>query len=304
MTKIRFCIYFYLYILSLYTAVTRCMKRVSIKMSQESQKIISIIRHGRTEMNEVLSKHRWGDPNFNDAELWDTRLTDIGQSQARQLNALIRDPNSKYAHLLEAELIVSSPLSRAIHTSQLAFSQTRLFHEETISSLPTSSSSSSSSSTSLHSSSKRSKITKPPPLRLVHPLASERVYLSSDTGRPHGELKEEFPHWDYSLLPTDDKWWFQHPTFEPQRIKKGESVDSYVEWRPEGYYAVAGEPTEVFRDRMRALRAWLLSRPERHIVVVCHWGVARALSGLELANCEVKTLTAEEILLHPFIDDE
>ena len=60
----------------------------------------------------------------------------------------------------------------------------------------------------------------------------------------------------------------------------------------------------MFRDRMKALRSFLHERPERRIVVVCHWGVARALSGLELANCEVKTLDMEEILLHPFIDDE
>jgi len=222
MLVIRLGVYFYLYISSILAAIC-CMKRVAITMSRENQKMISIIRHGRTEMNEVLSKHRWGDPNFNDAELWDTRLTEIGQNQARQLNELIRDPNSKYHHLLETELIVSSPLSRALHTAELAFSKTRLFHEEeSMLMMMPSSSSSSGKKTS-------------PPLRLVHPLASERVYLSSDTGRPHAELRQEFPRWDYSLLQPQDKWWFHHPSFEPQRIQKGESVENYIEWRPEGY---------------------------------------------------------------------
>lgn len=273
------------------------------KMNQSSKKIISILRHGRTEMNEVLHETKWGDPNFNDAELWDTRLTEIGMKQASQLNAAIRDPNSKYAHLLQAELVVSSPLSRTLHTAQLAFTETRLFHES-ISTSTSSSSSSSSVSSSSVSSVRQSYPHGGPPLRIVHPLASERVYLSSDTGRSHAELSTEFPHWDYSLLQPLDKWWYHDPAFEPQRIKKGDRIENYTEWRPEGYYAVSGEPTDQFRERMKALRAWLFSRPEQRIVVVCHWAVARALSGSDLANCEVKTLDMDEILLHPFIDED
>lgn len=284
-----------IYICLLLSIFACSMKKTFLKMSKQvSPKLISIIRHGRTEMNEVLSKHRWGDPNFNDAELWDTRLTEIGQKQARQLNEALRDPNSKYAHLLHADLIVSSPLSRALHTAQLAFGDTRLFP---VTSSTSSSSSTASSSTHIHVDNKA-------PRRLVHPLASERVYLSSDTGRHHAELSDEFPHWDYTLLQPLDKWWYHDPIFEPRRLKKGDNVNGYVEWRPEGYYAVAGEPTEVFRERMRALRQWLEDRSERHIVLVCHWAVARALTGSDLTNCEVKTLEISEILQDPFIDED
>lgn len=268
---------FYLLILS--NASVRSMRKTALKMSIANKKIISVVRHGRTEMNDVLSQHSWGDPNFNDAELWDTRLTEIGQKQARSLNLSVRSPDSRHAHLLHADLLVASPLSRALHTAELLFKDTKFFP----------------SSSGVRGSA---------PKKMVTPLASERVYLSSDTGRHHSELSNEFPLWDYSLLQPQHRWWYHDPAFEPRRTKKGEVVNGYVEWRPDGYYAVAGEPTEVFRARMRALRQWLETRPESRIVLVCHWAVARALTGESLANCEVKTLEMSEILQDPLIDDD
>jgi hypothetical protein len=45
------------------------------------------------------------------------------------------------------------------------------------------------------------------------------------------------------------------------------SQEPYTEWRPPGYFGVAGEPEEVFKGRMRRLKEWLLARPEKTIVL-------------------------------------
>ena len=69
------------------------------------------------------------------------------------------------------------------------------------------------------------------------------------------------------------------------------------------YIAVAGEPADFFQNRMINLRKWLESRPEKFIVLTCHWGVARALTSSSLLNCEVKYVQIDEILQEPFVDD-
>jgi hypothetical protein len=42
-------------------------------------------------------------------------------------------------------------------------------------------------------------------------------------------------------------------------------VNMYLseEWRPPGDYACPGEPEDVFRARMIALREWIAERPEK-----------------------------------------
>ena len=37
------------------------------------------MRHGVTEMNEILHGHQWGSRDFVDAEKWDTVLSDRGE---------------------------------------------------------------------------------------------------------------------------------------------------------------------------------------------------------------------------------
>lgn len=259
-------------------------------MSSETNKLIAIIRHGRTEMNDHLSETKWGSANFNDAELWDTRLTDIGIEQASILNRKILDSNNKYSDLQHADLIVSSPLTRAMHTAELAFQSTKFS--------PLPSQSEINVICPLFSLSLKS------PLKLVLPLASERVYLSSDIGRSKCELIQDFPTWDFTYLNSEMPWWYQNSiNFNPQHTIKGSNVNGYIEWRPDGYYAVAGEPIHIFRNRIQMLRKWLSERHEKMIVLVCHWGVAKALTGLELENCEVKFIEMRNILHEPCIDD-
>ena len=267
------------------------------------KKVIAIIRHGKTECNEHLSLQQWGSQNFKDPEFWDTVLTQIGRKQAEDLNYQIINED-KHKRLLKADLIVSSPLTRALQTTELIFKNTSKFNE-TGSKIP----------------------------KIALPMAAERVYMSSDAGRSRHELEKEFPQWDFSHLPTTDdvnqevSWWYKNINFkEASRtvsstsslrkekvntqtaFMEGLYTDStdtaeYTEWRPKGYYAVAGEPYPHFRQRMINLRQWLVDRPERFIVLTSHWGVARALTGASLLNCEVMYVKIDEILEEPSIND-
>jgi broad specificity phosphatase PhoE len=134
---------------------------------------------------------------------------------------------------------------------------------------------------------------------------TERVYTSSDTGRPFEVLVKEFPLVDFDECCTsytwkednnaDDNdhssssfslcqpWWYSTPHLEESE-----------EWRPHGqgqYYAVPGEPEAVFDERMRRLDDWLRHRKEEKIVLVAHWGIFRHLTnGIEWNNSEAKCL--------------
>ena len=51
----------------------------------------------------------------------------------------------------------------------------------------------------------------------------------------------------------------------------------------------------VFRDRLEALRLWLLARPERCIALVAHAGVLSHLTGAPIRNAELRTVRARDL---------
>ena len=220
-------------------------------------KEIIIVRHGTTVMNELLAKQPWGSANFVDANQFDTRLSERGVEDAQRLHRRIRSQDPPLGDLTRIECLVSSPLTRALQTAQIAF---------------------------------KGDIPPAGVPRLVLPLCTERTYMSSEVGRSKEELSSEFPDWNFDLL-VDKVFWYELP----------EGAE-YSEWRPKGTYACHGEPAEVFSRRMKTLRGWLEERPEKVICVVCHWGVARALTGLSFSNCEARSFSMDEILREPFID--
>jgi glucosyl-3-phosphoglycerate phosphatase len=210
-------------------------------------------------MNELLrtSKYRWGIDHFEDANLFDTRLSKQGIVDAQLLNARIASKDAIIGDMDRVKLVVSSPLTRALQTSEYAFA-----NHLPLDRFP----------------------------RLVLPLAAERLYMSSEVGRSKEELAAEFPNWNYELVGSGS-WWYTHPPHE-----------TYNEWRPKGKYAVPGEPSDAFAKRMRALKSWLEQREEDVICVVCHWGVVRALSGIEFENCEVRSFPLGTLLDEPLVD--
>ena len=73
---------------------------------------------------------------------------------------------SKMAGIVDQiDVVISSPLSRALHTSELVFGD---------------------------SIAKEKKI--------VHPLLTERLYLSSDVGKQREALQNIYPNWNYDSL--------------------------------------------------------------------------------------------------------
>ena len=105
---------------------------------------------------------------------YDTRLTAEGLQQAQHAHAKAR--------LLQPtpEVLLSSPLTRALHTAQLVFEG--LNH-------PT----------------------------VVEPLCSERLWLSSDVGRQPEELQVDFPDIDFSML--KDFWWHNNSSGDAKHVQ-------------------------------------------------------------------------------------
>ena len=84
----------------------------------------------------------------------------------------------------------------------------------------------------------------------------ERRSFACDIGTPRRDLARRWPDISFDGLP--ERWW---PEAEESE-------------------ATLAERCEDFRRAMAALDDW------RHVVVVTHWGVIRALTGLRLPNGE------------------
>ena len=250
-------------------ASCKAMDASSSPSTCTNKKVLYGIRHAHSEANEWMSQpgNKWGNATFcDDASLVDARLSERGQAQVQELavrlaNASIKQQELPLLAIEAVELVVVSPLTRCLQTWQDGCQKAFALQQST-----------------------------PPVLAL--PLASERVYTSSDTGRPTQQLAEEYPDVDfsecYAFAKQQDgaEWWY---TSASSNVDDEE--DQYEEWRPHGkgqYYAVSGEPYNVFERRMNHLQAWLQNRPEQCILLVCHWGVLRYLtSGKSVKNCDV-----------------
>jgi broad specificity phosphatase PhoE len=282
------------------------------------RKRIVLIRHGRTHMNEYLSKpgSRWGDANFTDIfkeeeqlELYrDSPLSRDGIEQAQNLcetlsSTCLEQQEQGGAILNNVEIVVSSPLTRTLQTTELAL----LPHLQ--------------GSSSEQQQGRR--VRRQVPI-IALPLATERLYLISDHGSSTMDLRKRFPFVDFETEHGDDEadeWWFQvvpdkqqgdKGEEEEKKKKKKQSSSSpplesfryveesnYVEWRPneEGQtYACHGEPDFHFRSRMVALSDWLANRKESTICLVAHWGVLEWLTGGDdFQNCEMKVIDFDQV---------
>eukprot|EP01039_Chlorochromonas_danica_P006162 gene6161-6790_t len=249
--------------------------------SSSSEKTFYFIRHGLTEMNEYLHRVPWGSKHFSEPFLHDTRLSPQGVAQCQEAHrALARQLLPPHRGTVagvtgvaaggqvalpfdQIDLVVTSPLTRTIQTANYLLYGT---------SHP---------------------LVSPQVKKIVQPLLAERVYMVSDTGRHKESLIEDFPDYDFSLLPSRE-WWYEHDEREHQ---------PYVEWRPpDGQYKIFGEPEYLFRQRLLQARQWLLSLEQNHVIVVSHWGVLRGLTGFDFRNLEIRRVQASELLPEPFID--
>ncbi|MCJ2052703.1 histidine phosphatase family protein [Methylobacterium sp. J-070] len=167
---------------------------------RETTRIVCI-RHGESTFNAA---HRLG---RGDPGLLDARLTPRGEAQAREARERLRE--------IPFELVVVSPLTRAIETTAILFGD--------------------------HPSR---------PRVLVEVLHRECQESSCDVGRAASEIAAEFPHLDVGHLP--EVWWHAEPgcevggyPVEPRPLFDAR-VAAFREWlraRPERTIAVVGHGT-------------------------------------------------------------
>lgn len=226
-------------------------------------------------MNEYLSSNPFGSPGFtdvfeDDGNYRDSPLSPRGVSQAQTLAARLGDSSCPdYGSLLnELDLIVVSPLTRAIQTLEIGI----LPHIQP----------------SLVSRSKADDDRPMIPIMAL-PHAAERLYLISDVGKTRQELHQQYGHtvdFNHNEF-NQEKWWFQQ-----------NDNHKYVEWRPNSksqQYACPGEPDAWFDARMIKLFKWLEDRPESTIAVVSHWGVIDWYLDADFDNCEMKAVSLHEL---------
>jgi broad specificity phosphatase PhoE len=172
---------------------------------------IICIRHGESTFNAAWRAAAVDPLHF------DAPLSPVGVEQVRQARRALEH--------LPVELVVASPLTRALQTAVGLFGGHR------------------------HS-----------PRFVVHPLMRERVENSCDVGRSPAELAVDFPALDVAHL--DDTWW--HVDGDPDArgicIEPVASVAaralqfrSYLRTRPEACIAVVGHGTFFFHLTGRML---------------------------------------------------
>jgi broad specificity phosphatase PhoE len=147
---------------------------VMLATSDSLQKKVVFLRHGCTFMNEYLGRSSFGSPYFTDVfeanelpKYRDSPLSPLGIKQAEKL------ARSQPSFLRDTDLIVTSPLTRALQTLRIGLGP-HLNDDMPIVALPE---------------------------------ASERLYLISDVGRPVFELNQS-ERVDFGTVPHDE-WWYK-----------------------------------------------------------------------------------------------
>ncbi|CAB9507577.1 PGAM [Seminavis robusta] len=273
------------------------------------RKRLVLMRHATSYMNEYIGANgiTFGGPDFtdifndNDRKRYyqDSPLSPKGRQQA-EIQSMMLDTPDSLRLLRQLELVVVSPLTRAIQTLELALLPHVPGHVPTV----------------------------------ALPLAAERLYLVSDVGKPVSELEDQYGHVidfqtgfdDTDTSTTNDPWWYtpsnnsttannnksnnnkqQSPK---QQLKQVQSqiMEEEEEWRPTGQgqrYYCAGEPLDAFEARMEQLVEWLEARPESTICLVGHYGVFEWLlrqpqeeppEPIQFGNCEMRVVTLRDIL--------
>jgi broad specificity phosphatase PhoE len=248
-----------------------------------SAKRIVFIRHGRTFMNDYINGVNYGAPGFSDVfenpkdlKMYvDSPLAPRGIEQAKTLLKRLHNlENGKEGALNELslssdqrnilnelELIVVSPLTRALQTMEIGLYPLLKTRNVPI---------------------------------VAHPDARERLYLCADLGKSRSELKQIYDYVDFDSA-FDDTIGLHDPWhWEPTTEEKA----NYQEWRPHGegqVYSHLGELEEVFNERMNNLYQWLESRTEHTVALVCHYAVIDWFLKEGFENCELRIVPFEEL---------
>jgi len=245
--------------------VVFCLSEMMKKPSSNSTKNVIIIRHALSQWNARYQEI--GD----DPVIFDPLLTEKGRSQALALHPL----REKY----NFELVVTSPLTRAIDTMLLACFGTT-------------------DPTVLKERVTREKF---PPI-IVHPLLNEWAIDSCDIGCPPERLQNYYPFLDFRLLSTF--WWcdnFLKPELDKDLAdERQRELVASPEWTWQQYKEGKKESKQQLEERVGKMKQWIKEREEAEIVLFGHQDFFYAFSlakkedgevyGYLLDNCEVETV--------------
>jgi len=129
----------------------------------------------------------------------------------------------------------------------------------------------------------------------------ECVTGSDDLGNPPFHLQKLYPHLDFSHLPTI--WWYTggvehntpHGMFMSGPTDIHETIPVYGQNDGEDYMKSRTrfkmkpfvEPEGSYRPRIEAFKRWLVKRREERLAVVGHSDWIRSVLGIHLKNCEI-----------------
>lgn len=156
-------------------------------------RLFYIVRHGESLYNQwrrqSFTHLRFRDMLIQDPGIYDAPLSPLGIEQAQKLQGKLQD-----------NIIICSPLERAIKTAKIAFPRSRI---------------------------------------IPHPCCAEQYDTASDAGKSLTVIKQIYPDLDYTYwekdlelaLTTQDNWWWQGETCKGTwlglwRETKSESLES------------------------------------------------------------------------------
>lgn len=213
-------------------------------------KTILLVRHGQSIHNAQVFRDVGADEN--DGRYMDAALTSKGEQQACDIYADVQSFN--------AQLIVSSPFTRAIQTAKLATAKLATSSQTTF---------------------------------IINPLCGEKLAYSCDIGSPISTLSLRFPDLDFSHIENPNAWWWTTNETHSSIIKGQKRSLQLLRQQPPGFDNEFGEPDSAFYKRVQDFRMWLLNRPETRIVIFAHGIFLYALNG-EMGpyfhNCETRRL--------------
>ena len=233
-------------------ARARRLPATLLEVPHQTSKRVFLIRHGESEYN-VWRKRSLRNGTalcVCDPFIFDPRLSPRGAQQAAQLRVELE----QRALPEQIELVVCSPLTRALQTCALGFG------------LSTGSLTGEEPSDSNHHHQRRV---------LVCALPRERLDKAGDVGLPTEELRKRLP---------GDVFTFDEGSMSTERWWEGGGGGGDAETR-----SVQRESMAHLHARVAAFRAWLLGRPESCIAVVGHSAFFKAFMGSwsKPRNCEV-----------------
>ncbi|KAN0042484.1 hypothetical protein ACTFIV_005051 [Dictyostelium citrinum] len=202
-------------------------------------KEIFIIRHGESTFNKHYNE-------FEDPYLFDARLTEFGEKQANQLSS-----DNVREFLKDIELVVTSPLTRALDTTKIGLLP--LIKDKSIKCL-------------------------------VSSIHRELLTTSDDNGRIKSVIEKEYPEFDFSLV-NDERWWI--PDMEELiELKTNFSIDTNQYFKKIPFR----ESESQLLKRVEQFKQFLLNRPESSIAVVGHADFFYYFTqphDLPLNNCQI-----------------